>query len=151
MRPRPAATLLYPARKKHCSHRAVLTLAEPFSKERSVSRDAASDQRGSDEVDESCTQAIPNSEETGSEFHARFRDCRENPNGELEKEKPAAFKPGKNEGRQIPMVVLGNPLVGGRVNCWPGSRSEARIAGCFGKGARRACLVEEWRHSRGGP
>lgn len=129
-------------------------MAEPFSKERSVSRDAAaSGQKGSDKVDESGTQAIPNSEETGSEFHARFRDCRENPYSELDvqKEKPAAFKPEKNEARQITMVVLGNPLVGGSVNCRCGSRSETRIAECSGKGARRACLVEEWRHSRGGP
>lgn len=104
-------------------------------------------------MDESSTQAIPNSEETGSEFHARFRDCRENPYGELDvqKEKPAAFKLEKNEARQKPMVVLGSPLVRGRVNCRPGSRSEARIAECSGKGARRACLVEEWKHSRGGP
>lgn len=69
-------------------------------------------------MDESCTQTIPNSEETGSEFHARFRDCRENQNGEadVQKEKPAAFKPGKNEGRQILMVVLGNPLVGDKLS-----------------------------------
>lgn len=68
-------------------------------------------------MDESCTQTIPNSEETGSEFHARFRDCRENQNGDLDvqKENPAAFKPGKNEGRQILMMVLGNPLVGGQI------------------------------------
>lgn len=59
-------------------------------------------------MDESCTQTIPTSEGTGSEFHARFRDCRENQNGELDiqKEKPAAFMPGKNEGGQILMVVL---------------------------------------------
>lgn len=104
-------------------------------------------------MDESCTQTIPTSEGTGSEFHARFRDCRENQNGELDiqKEKPAAFMPGKNEGGQILMVVLGNSSVEGQVKCWSGSGSEPRIAECSGKGVMRACLLEEWRHSRGGP
>lgn len=73
-----------PRDQRHASLRAVRTLTESSSKERSVSRDAAPGQRGSDEVNESCTQTIPNSEETGSGFHARFRDCRENQNGELE-------------------------------------------------------------------
>lgn len=66
-------------------------------------------------MDENCTLTVPNSEETGSQCHARFRNSRENRNVKLGvlKKKPAGFKPERNGNRQMLTVVLGSPLAEG--------------------------------------
>lgn len=66
-------------------------------------------------MDENCTLTIPNSEETGSQCHARFRNSRENGNVKIGmlKEKPAGLKAERNGSKQMLTVVLGYPWVEG--------------------------------------
>lgn len=107
----PAAASALPGGQRREPLCTLLIWTKPSSKERSVSTGGAPGQRDCEEVDESCTQTILGSDGTGSRFHARFLNCRENRNGTLgvRKEKPAAFKPGKNEHGRVLTIVLGDP------------------------------------------
>lgn len=131
----------------HCGLRAALAYTEPSSKERSVGRERCSRPERSLRRR---TRAVHRRSQTPRRQEANFTRgfgiVARNHHGELDvhEEKPAALNPGKNDGGQILMVLLGNPLVGGQISCWPESRREPRVAGCSGKGVRRGLAC--WRN-----